>query len=148
MKHLKRFFVLAITSMLLVGCTTNKAYTWKVETGDNIKVSLKTNDGYDINSNNPFEISKDEKTVTYGIFVTMDTYNQYKNLIPNDSKSRVIEQDNKNGLEYIFYEYSGNTKEYNYVIKINDSNTGIILTNSTSEEEAKNIFSKLTITKE
>ena len=37
MKYLKQIFILSLISILLVGCTTSKAYTWKVETGDNIK---------------------------------------------------------------------------------------------------------------
>ena len=147
MKKLKTFFSLALVSILLVGCTTSKAYTWKVETGDNIKVSLKTNYGYDISSNNPFEISKDGKIISYGMFVSNDTCEQYRALVANSTDVKIIDQGNKNGVEYIFYEYQNSIKEYNYILKVNDSNTGILLANSTSETDAEEIFNRLTFSK-
>lgn len=148
MKRFKIVFALALMSILLVGCTTSKAYTWKVETGDNIKVSIKTNDGYDITSNNPFEVSKDGKIISYGIFVANDTYEQYKTLVTNNTDTKIIDQGNKNGVEYIFYEYQNSINEYNYILKVNDSNTGILLANNLSKEEAEKIFHRLTISKE
>ena len=49
--------------ILLTGCTTSKSYTFKVETGDEIEVKLNTNDGYDITSDLPFSVLKDEETL-------------------------------------------------------------------------------------
>ena len=57
----------------------------------------------------------------------------------------LIEEDNKNGLTYLFYSYDN--KEYNYILKVNDSNTCLLLTNEDSESSAKIIFEKLKISK-
>lgn len=91
-------------------------------------------------------LSKGDDVLSQGSFVTLDGYNQYLNAAKNDSNAKIIATDNKNGLEYTFYSYDD--KEYNYVIKISDSNTGLLLANNVSEESAKECFSRLTITKE
>lgn len=147
---MKKIFVIMLTiltfSLIATGCTKSKSYTYKVETGDKVKVTLKTNDDYNITSDLPFKISKGDDVLSQGSFVTLDGYNQYLNAAKNDSNARIIATDNKNGLEYTFYSYDD--KEYNYVIKISDSNTGLLLANNVSEESAKECFSRLTITKE
>ena len=47
---MKKIFVIMLTiltfSLIATGCTKSKSYTFKVETGDNVKVTLKTNDEY------------------------------------------------------------------------------------------------------
>ena len=51
-KKLNIIFSLIVVVMLFVtGCGNSKttvSYTYKVETGDNITISLTTNDGYDL----------------------------------------------------------------------------------------------------
>ena len=147
MKKLFAIIISIITCMIFAtGCTTTKAYTFNVETGDSVKVSLTTNDDYDITSDLPFKISKGDDTLSQGQFITLDGYNQYIDAVNNDTNSKIIETNTKDGLEYTFYSY--NDSEYNYIIKISDSNTGLMLANNVSEESAKECFSRLTITKE
>ena len=67
-KIVTKLAVLGIILLVLTGCTTYKAYTFEVKTGNDIKVQLKTNDGYDITSDVPFSIKKDDKTLSSGIF--------------------------------------------------------------------------------
>ena len=43
---------------------------------------------------------------------------------------------------YTFYSY--NNSEFNYIIKVNGSNTGIILGNPNSKSEAEECFKRLT----
>ena len=137
--------IVGIMLLALTGCTTTKSYTFKVETGDEIEVKLNTNDGYDITSDLPFSILKDEETLSQGTFITIDQYNQYISSVNNDSNSKIIESTTKNGLEYTFYSY--NDSEWNYVIKVADSSTGLLIGNPISEESAKECFNRLTINK-
>ena len=127
--------------LTLTGCTTTKSYTFDVETGDSIKVKLNTSDGYDISSNLPFAISKDGEVLSQGTFITMAGYNQYIDTVKNDINSKVLDSGSKNGITYTFYSY--NNSEYNYIIKVDSSNTGIILGNPNSQVEAETIFNLL-----
>ena len=148
-KIISKLVVLGIILLVLTGCTTHKAYTFAVKTGDNIKVKLKTNDGYDITSDVPFSIKKDNKTLSNGIFITIDSYDTYVSNAKNDSKANIIETSSKGDIEYVFYSYSNtDDNEWNYIIKVKDSKTGLIIGNPNSEKEAKEVFDRLTITKE
>lgn len=138
-------FVIAIL-LIVTGCSTSKAFTWDVTTGDKIKISVDTTDGYDITSDLPFAISKDGETLSQGTFVTIDGYNQYMNAVKNDSSAKIIDSGKKDDVTYTFY--SVNRSEFNYLIKIDNSNTGILLGNPNSQDEAEEIFNKLTISKE
>lgn len=138
-------FVVA-TLLTVTGCSTSKSFTWDVETGDKIKIAIDTTGGYDITSELPFTISKDDETLSQGIFITIDGYNQYMNAVKTDSTANIIDNGTKKGITFTFY--SVNNSEFNYLIKINGSNTGILLGNPNSQSEAEEIFNKLTITKE
>ena len=137
---------------ILTGCTKTKSITYKVETGDNIKVSLKVNDGYDlkqaIDSNATFEITKAGDVLSQAIFTNHDYYNQYVNSVSSDDSAKIIEQQKKKNLEYIFYSYSHDSfTEYNYIIKIVDTNTAILIGNIKSEDSAKEVFNRLSFEK-
>lgn len=144
-KTLMTLAIIGIMLFTLTGCSTTKSYTFDVETDDKIEVKLNTNDGYDITSNLPFSISKDEETLSQGTFITIDGYNQYVSSVNNDSNAKIIESSTKDGLEYTFYSY--NDSEWNYIIKITDSNTGLLIGNPISEASAKECFDRLTISK-
>lgn len=145
----KVFMSLAIVGVMLLtltGCTKSRSYTFIVETGDKVKVQLNTTDGYDLSSDLPFTISKDGNTLSQGTFITTDGYNQYIDVVNSDSNARILDSGTKDGISYTFYSY--NDSEFNYVIKIDGSNTGILLGNSNSQEEAKKCFELLTFTLE
>lgn len=147
MKKILSSLVFATALLLTVtGCSTNKAFTWDVATGDKIKIQLETTDGYDITSELPFAVSKGGETLSQGTFVTIDGYNQYMNAVKIDSNAKVIDNGTKNGVTYTFY--SVNNSEFNYLIKIDNSNTGILLGNPNSQAEAEEVFNRLTISKE
>lgn len=147
MKKLIRVLsVIFILTLILTGCTTSKSFIYKVQTGDSVEVKLDTSNGYNLSSDLPFTISKDNTKLSQGTFITMDGYNQYIELVNNDTNSKIIDSGNKNGITYTFYTY--NNSEFNYVIKINNSNTGILLGNPNSQKEAKEIFERLTFSLE
>lgn len=140
-------FFMVMMLFTVTGCTTSKSYTFKVETGDKIKLELKTNDGYNISSKLPIEISKDGKVLSQGAFISLADYDGYIDTINNGGEGvEVFETKTENGLEYTFYSY--NNSEFNYVIKISGSSTAFLLGNNVSKESAKECFDRLTITKE
>ena len=142
---MKRVFmslaIIGIMVLTLTGCTKSKSYTFTVETGDKIKVELNTTDGYDLSSDLPFTISKDGETLSQGTFITVSYYEQYVNAAKTDSLAKVIKESSTDDIEYVFYSY--NDSEYNYVIKVKNSNTGILLGNQNSREDAEKCFELL-----
>ncbi len=139
---------LACVAVLAVGCTTSSSmsYTFSVDNGDTVKVTLDTSDKYKMTSDVPFTISQDGKELSHGTFIQGEAYEQYANVVQTDEKAVLLDSGTKDGNDYIFWCYDG--KEYNYVIQIAGSNTGMILGNPVSEETAKECFNRLTITKE
>lgn len=147
MKKVLFSLVFALTILLTVtGCSTSKSFTWDVTTGDKIKIKIDTTGGYDITSELPFAISKDGETLSQGTFITIDGYHQYINAVKNDSTANVIDSGTKNGVTYTFY--SVNNSEFNYLIKVDGLNTGILLGNPNSQSEAEEVFNRLTISNE
>ena len=68
--------------------------------------------------------------------------------VNSDSSSKIIDSGTKGDTNYFFYEHDGSTKEYNYIIEIENSDTVVILGNTESEESAKNVFENLEISLE
>lgn len=139
------------TVLCLTGCKKFKSYTFKVETGDKIKIKMETSDGYNLTSNLPIEFSKDSDVLSQGIFAKAETYDTYKNSLKFQYGVEILEEKETNNIEYLFYKYNNsiaNITEYNYIIKIKNSNTCFILGNKLSKEKAKEIFNRLTISVE
>ena len=125
------------------GAKTHKAYTFSVDTGDKIRVELETTDGYDLTSDLPFEISKDGSAISQGTFIKAEQFESYAEAVNTDANAKVIEKATKDSNQYIFWSY--NDSEFNIVILINESNTGILLGNTISEDSARECFERLMI---
>ena len=150
-KKLNRWSILGC--MLLVfmlfatGCGSSKttvSYTYKVETGDDITLSLVTNDGYGLTSDLPFVISKDNEEFSQGTFIAAEYYDEYVDSVSNDENAKIIDEGDKDNYSYVMWNYGDS--EYNYVIKIKNTNTGILIANNVSEKSAKECFERLEIT--
>ena len=122
---------------------THKSFTFTVDTGDKISIELITTGGYDISSNLPFEISQNGTTLSQGIFIEAEQYESYVEAVNSDDSAKVIETSTKDSNQYVFWSY--NDSEFNIVILVSDSNTGILLGNVVSEESARECFNRLTI---
>lgn len=134
----------AVLLTLAAGCNarTSKSFTFNVETGDQIKIKLNTADDYDLSSELPFTISCGGETLSQGIFLFADKYQEYVSVAQSDPDATVLDSGKKDGNEYVFWNY--NDSEYNYVIMIKGSNTAILLGNPISEKSAKECFDRLT----
>ena len=130
----------------LTGCNTSFAYTYNVDTGDAVRIELNTTDGYSISSETPFEISKDGEVLSTGTFIYEEYYDAYVEAAETDENAEILDKGNENGIKYVFWNYDD--EEYNYVILIKGSDTGILLGNNISEESAKEVFERLEITLE
>lgn len=130
----------------LAGCGsvhTYMTYTYSVNTGDSVDLKFDTTNGYQITSNIPFEISKDGEVLSTGTFIISDGYQMYVDAVNTDENAKVIETGSTDTCEYLMWNY--NDSEYNYVIYIKNSSTGILIGNTVSEESAKEVFGRLQI---
>lgn len=149
MKFGKLMAVVAVVcSVWLAGCggSTSKSVTFKVDTGDNVKIKVNTTDGYDITSESPFSINKDGVLHSRGIFIDADEYGEYEKIVNQDENATLLDKGVRDGNEYILWSY--NNEEWDIAVKIGDSNTAILLGNLVSEESAMECFNVLTVTVE
>lgn len=141
---------IAVIAVVVSACkfTTWSAITYEVSTGDNIKLQLDTTEGYSQDGKNPFTIKKDDKDVMQGTFVDMDTYNSYVDQV-NGGSIEILEQGVKDSNSFIFYVIeNGTITEYDFLVKVEGSNTGVLLGSTVSKDEARNCFSNITFTVE
>lgn len=140
-KIIKSLFICFITLLVVTGCTKTMSYTYEVATGDKIKVTLNVNEGHKFKTDLPFTITKDDKELSQGTFIYGKYFDEYVNAAKTDSNATIISSGETDNFEYAFYSY--NNKEYNYVIRVKNSNTAILLGNTNSKEEAIKCFELL-----
>lgn len=146
-KYIKFVPCLLMTVMLLfTGCGDSKtslSYTYNVETGDEVVISINTADGYSLSTDVPFTISKDKEELSQGTFITAEYYSAYVNSVKSDDSAKIIDEGTKGKCNYVMWNY--NDSEYNYVIMIEGTNTGVLLGNNVSEKSAKECFNRMEI---
>ncbi len=132
--------------LLMVGCTfkTSIGYTFSVDTGDQIKVTLDTTDKYSMTSEVPFTISHHGDACMQGRFIPVNLFEQYVLAVKNDAKATILDSGSRDGIQYLFWNY--NNEEYNFVISVDNSNTGLLLSDTVSEESARECFERLSFT--
>ncbi len=132
--------------LLMVGCTfkTSISYTFSVDTGDQVKVTLDTTDKYSMTSKVPFTISHHGEACMQGRFIPVKRFAQYELIVKNDDKSTILDSGSRDGIHYLFWNY--NNEEYNFVISVDNSNTGLLLSDTVSEESARECFERLSFT--
>lgn len=130
---------------------TSRSFLFNVNTGDQISVSLKISNGYDIDSNSPFNISKDDVIVSTGTFISEDLYDQLVTSLKSQKDTiKIIEQSSRDDVVYTFYTVYNSTDdcdEFYYLMKVKNSSTGLVLRNTTSKESAQEVFNLLTLSK-
>jgi len=152
MKKAMKIASLLSLVLILTACNLGmrSSYTFNVETGDEIKVTLKNVDDYTISQENgTFVVSKDDQKISQGAFITEDAFKKYKTTIEENQDNLISNKESgeKNDNEYIYYETEGSSgMEYNYIVFVNGSSTGVIIGSTVSKEEAQNVFKNLSIT--
>ena len=89
-------------------------------------------------------ISKDKEELSQGTFIAAEYYDEYVDSVSNDENAKIIDEGDKDNYSYVMWNYGDS--EYNYVIKIKNTNTGILIANNVSEKSAKECFERLEIT--
>ena len=145
MKHFMKLVLVSLFVILLSGCSHYKSNVYMASTDEKVKITIKTNGGYDISEDTPFIISKEGNSLSQGTFMFSEYYDDYIDVISKADDTEILMSDKKDNIEYILFSNNG---EYNYVIRINNSKTGILLINNHSLKEAKLCFELLKFTLE
>lgn len=155
MKAQKRICLLLLAvlwAIIFTACSThsNMAFTFNVETGDSVKVSLDTSNGLQLTQDDgKFSVNKGDQKVLQGMFITKQTYDSYIEITDSSDVTVIEEGNGNNNNAYRFYECEGNSgKEYDYIVWVSNSNTGVLIGSIEGKDEVKAAFDKLTISKE
>lgn len=147
-------FVVSAVLIMLSGCgvQSSTTVTYDVaETGD--RVALQLIAGYTQDGKNPFTISSSGKELITGSFLTTEQYEEYVSLIEGGgSKDEVIQRieqgiKDSNIFCYFSSEKSGST-EYDFIVKIADTNTAVLLRGAGSQEAVRECFSSISFVPE
>lgn len=132
--------LLAACALLLTACTTTKGWTFSVDTGDKVKVSIETSKGYNITGEVPFSILKDNEEIMIGKFGDYDDYDVSKNAIDGETGAVLLKEGKKDGFDYFFC--TAETKkhtEYGYFLRLGNTTIALITT-SLTQTEAEAVF--------
>ena len=153
----RNLFILIIATFLLVGCSfkTYKSLTYDVETGDDIKVELKTGNGYSMTNDKNNEIhyaaikfTKSKEKIATGYF---DYASEYDNIITaiesgvyDDELAKVKEITNTDN-KIICYDYLADGRSY-CRIKVKNSKTMFTIYNEDYDQLLK-LLDRITVEK-
>ena len=134
--------------MMLSACTTktSKEVTYNVDTGDSVKITIDTKEGFDITMDVPFTVSKGDTDIFTGSFIYAEYYDVYRQVVEEGSDAVLLDEGSKDGNNYFCYSFEGNAgTEYDYFILIKDSETAIAMASLVGEKEASEAFKAMTI---
>ena len=146
MKRIASIMLALLMLMAFAGCSnanTSMSWTYKVETGDNVTVSLNTTNGYTISAEVPFVIGHDGKELSHGTFIKGDFCEEYRNAATTQEGATFLEEGTIG--EHTYFAWSFKDAEWNYCIELEGGKTGILLGNAVSYDSAKEVFSRLEI---
>lgn len=151
MKRALKFAALFLAVLtVLCGCTVTKtkesSLSFNVSTGDQIMVTLNRIDGYKMDAKVPFTVSMGGKDIMTGSFLTKEGYDQYYEAVNGgDPDAEVLKESLKDGNSYVMYKITSDGQtEYDFIVMIKDSATGVLMGSLASEEEAMACFEALT----
>ena len=151
---MKRFIqVLSIVFImfLVTGCGSSETYSFTVITGDTVTIKVNTIIGHNMTQEVPFKVKKNNNLMLTGNFIYLNEYNERINSLDPDAETiSVIEREKDEGnIIYTLYlaQVDGYESDYIYLIKIKNSNTGIILTSvaNANKDDVVKAFEALTI---
>ena len=143
MRKIFSYILIVIIIMILCGCGNTDTIVYEVFTGDNVKIAIDKKDGYTISSDNNFVISKNNQEVCFGKFITMIDYDaRFKNI--NSGSVKLLDSGDSFKISYTLY---NDEEGYNYLIKIQKSNTGVLI-NSNSQDSIKQCYDHIKISLE
>ncbi len=128
--------------LLLTACRTSFSYTFNIENGDRVKVTLDTTNGHKIEQENgQFTIIEEGKDSMYGVFLTREMFDAYEETAL--SSTDVLES----GDDFCVFQQDGELGRETYILlMVDNSQTGVLLATLQDEAGARTLYSLLTFT--
>ena len=124
---------------------TSMSFTYHVDTGDDVKVSLDTGDGIRLSPDQDasFSVKQDGQVLLSGKFVHFNAYFDYVLSIEGLEVFEITPEDDFPSF-YFFEWYGENGEEYTFFDQVEDSDVGVVLSAvGISAEEAEEAFRHL-----
>lgn len=149
---MKRFKLLLLSLLLLLSsCAEDNTMTviFDVDTGDTVTVKLDMSDGYTMDYGETTYFMLDGETVMEFIFIGIEEYNSYLDAIYDVEYFEVVSEFEKDGNQCIlFYADSGDFWEYDYILRLGNTDTAMLFGSLYPLEVAEDCFSHITISVE
>ncbi len=142
-------FLCLVMLLCVSACHTSKSFTFQIENGEQIKITLDTTDSYDlVQEDGTFAVEKDGDYLLQGYFLSEDGYRQKEELILSvdfiDMKRMVPDED---PMMYVYQHEGKAGSEVDYLFRVEGAETGVIVGSLMSFEEAETAFSLLAFEK-
>lgn len=143
---------LVLFACVLCGCDTSKtmSFTFTVGTGDVIKVTLDTSDGFLLSqADSGYVVTKDGDNILQAVFVDQESYQQYMDAVTTQEGVMINRQGSENGITFTSYSYNGKAgMENNFIIWIDGTDTGVVAGSLADLQTATRAFQSLSFTKQ
>lgn len=133
----------ALLIVVLTACnpTFRKSFTFHIDNGEQIKVTLDTAGGYDLQQENGrISVEKDGETILVGKFLTSAGFDQYVDQVLPAGNVTVLEEK----PDYYLYQLEGEAgMETTFLLKVDGAETGVLLVTLSPLEQARAVYEQL-----
>lgn len=132
-----------MTPLVATGCTTHfdKSYTFVVETGDDVKVTLDMKSGYDLaQDGGQFEVTNGDETIVTGMFTESAQFYSYKGSMDAGSFDGEVEESADDILAWTYSDADG--EEHNRFVLVSD-NTAVLMGSLADADAASTAYDAL-----
>ena len=145
---MKKTIILVIAFVLMLGCLAGCSYegatVFKPSTGDKIVIKVEKGEGLAVSGTNNVVIMRDDERVFEGTWYEADAFSemlQSVELTPEETE--FLDSGKHKGNEFFAFTLGDNS--WNYVVKIADSNTCLMLQCDISAEVAADTFEHMLV---
>lgn len=150
-KGLTPVICVMVIILVLTGCTSSMSVTFNVGTGDTIKVTLDTSEGFMLEEvdDEAFIVTENGDTICKAVFLDEDDYEHRKYMYDNMERIEIIEEGSGDGLTWTLYNVDLVPYGRTFIVWIDGSNTGLSIGSSEEYSEyCVKVFNSLTFSVE
>lgn len=139
----------ALLAFLLSACQSSQSFTFQIDNGEKIKVTLDTTDGYRLSQKDGvFTVEKDEQELLNGFFLTAEGYEQKAAAVLGSSDVVLLEASPEDNPTDFFYQFDGEAGlESDLLFKVEGAETGVMIGSLSPREDVAAAFQLLTFEK-
>lgn len=146
---LKKLSIATLICLLMAftftACSSSKSFTFRIENGESVKVTLDTTDGYNLlQEDGMITVQKDEEDVLNGIFLTSSGFDTYAAAITASDDAVILKATPDDSPTFYLYQFDGAAgMETTFLFQIQGSDTAVIIASLASQKEAEAAFDRL-----